>query len=108
MELKLNQIRFDDDDASILPLTSLCSALHVTDYDNNLVASGSVIELNASSQGISFDDIDNSDRISPGDKFILKPGEGNLSDFSSLRDYGFSIKYKPTEEFIGYTITLIS
>ena len=32
MELQLNQIRFDDDDASILPLTSLCSALHVTDY----------------------------------------------------------------------------
>ena len=35
MELKLNQIRFDDDDASILPLTSLCSALHVTDYDDD-------------------------------------------------------------------------
>ena len=33
MELQLNQIRFDDDDASILPLTSLCSALHVTDCD---------------------------------------------------------------------------
>ena len=29
MELQLNQIRFDDDDASILPLTSLCSALLV-------------------------------------------------------------------------------
>ena len=39
MELKLNQIRFDDDDASILPLTSLCSALHVTDYDNNIILS---------------------------------------------------------------------
>ena len=36
MELQLNQIRFDDDDASILPLTSLCSALHVTDYDTTL------------------------------------------------------------------------
>ena len=33
MELKVNQIRFDDD-ASILPLTSLCSTLNVKDYGN--------------------------------------------------------------------------
>ena len=37
MELQLNQIRFDDDDASILPLTSLCSALHVTNCQNNIM-----------------------------------------------------------------------
>ncbi|OIR21128.1 MAG: hypothetical protein BEU01_00535 [Marine Group III euryarchaeote CG-Epi4] len=93
----------------INPLISINNVSWVlTDANNLFVIGGSVLELNSSSQGISFDDMDNSERISPGDKFILKPGEGNLSDFSSLQDYGFSIKYKPTEEFIGYTITLTS
>jgi hypothetical protein len=80
----------------------------LTDVDNNLVAEGSVLELDSSIPGISFEDRDSSERISPGDAFILSPGEGALSDISSLMDYGFQIKYTPTDEVIGYTISLQS
>jgi len=78
----------------------------LVDSDNNNVVDGLVKELASDSQGIAYDDSDNNVKLSPGDKFILTPGEGPFSSITSLTDYDFRLTYIPTGEYIGYRISL--
>ena len=78
----------------------------VLDHNSNSVANGLVEDLTSSSQGIAFEDQDNNVKLSPGDKFILTPGEGPFSGITSLTDHEFKLTYIPTDERIGYKIGL--
>jgi len=80
----------------------------VLDHNSNSVANGLVEDLMSSSQGITFEDQDNNVKLSPGDKFILTPGEGPFSGITSLNDHRFELRYIPTGERIGYAISLQS
>ena len=80
----------------------------VLDHNSNSVANGLVEDLTSSSQGIAFEDQDNNVKLSPGDKFILTPGEGPFSGITSLNDHRFELTYIPTGERIGYAISLQS
>ena len=73
--------------------------------DDLLIASGLISELTSEN----YNDDDDNGKLSSGDKFYLKAGEGVLSDYSSSIDgHSFELKYVPTGESLGYRITLQS
>ena len=80
----------------------------LSDQNSNNVADGLVNDLTSDSQGIAYDDSDNNVKLSPGDKFFLTPDEGPISGITSLNNYRFELTYIPTDERIGYAISLQS
>ena len=108
---------FDDGDWDVQiikmsPTVSITSVhWYLLDDSNRTKTEGMVSDIYGYKEGegksVIYIDNDFDAKVSPGDKFVFYPGEGesnssySLADVTSLNDYSFRLKFEPTGDVIG-------
>ena len=109
---------FDGDDEWDVQIIKMSPTVSITsvhwyllDDSNRTKTEGMVSDIYGYKEGegksVIYIDNDFDAKVSPGDKFVFYPGEGesnssySLADVTSLNDYSFRLKFDPTGDVIG-------